>query len=540
MKKKPQPRPVSLTFPGGRKATLSAGESVLNAAWRTGIALEAPCGGQGWCGHCRVHIDPAPAPSPEDGETLSPGDIAAGWRLACRTHPAQDSTVFPGSLEGSISSPPVPRRPPPSRGASRRPAGYGIALDIGTTTLAAQLWDTAGPSLLGTATLLNPQAAFGLDVISRISSSEKPGSLTRLQRSLRRGVNDLLRGLLKEHGVRPGQITEVVAAGNTTMEHFLAGADPSSLARAPFRPSFLALPPGRAPDIGLHSFSRAAVHFIPNVSAFIGGDAVAGVLAVLPPAKERPALLIDMGTNAEMVLIRSRTFLATSAAAGPALEGGALASGLRAVPGAIEEVDFTGDLLLKTIGDRSPRGLCGSGLIDLVAVLIRLGFILSDGRLLSPEEGRNSPWKRLVPRLRLQGKERSFVLSRARGRSPAVILTQDDIRQVQLAKAAIATGWQLLLREARLDPGDVSSIFLAGSFGYSLRPRNLSTLGLIPALWEEKLSFPGNTSLAGATRFLLSLSERDRLERIIPRVKTRHLAETNQFRDCFVKNLDFP
>jgi uncharacterized 2Fe-2S/4Fe-4S cluster protein (DUF4445 family) len=487
-----------------------------------------------------VKVDPPPPPSPEEIELLSSGEIDDHWRLACRTFPEGPSTVTLRRPEAGPARLPVlqgiiSRGKPPGT-----VEGFGIAFDLGTTTLAAQLWDMASPRLLGAATAPNPQSAFGFDVISRITSSTGPGGLDRLSSSLRRGAASLMRGLLGEHGLTASRVTEIVLAGNTTMEHFFAGIDPASLARAPFRPAFLTLPPAPATEFGLRAFSRAKVHLLPNASAFIGGDALGGVLALDSLTEDRPVLLIDMGTNAEIVLLRSRSCLAASAAAGPALEGGNISSGLQAMPGAVEEVDFDGDLVLRTLGDLSPRGLCGSGLIDLVALLVRLGFILPDGRLLSPEEALASPWKKMVSRLRPGKEGNSFTVLQGRGSRPSIKLTQEDIRQLQLAKAAITTGWQLLLKEGRLGPEEIRYVFLSGGFGYGLRPRNLLTLGIIPPVWAEKLSFPGNTSLAGAARYLLLPEARKRMPLILRGMKTRHLAESKVFQKFFLANMAFP
>jgi uncharacterized 2Fe-2S/4Fe-4S cluster protein (DUF4445 family) len=534
------PSPFSVTFHPGGEIESRPGESLLNAAWRAGVPVDAPCGGQGWCGRCRVIVDPPTLPSTEEKEVLSSGEIDDRWRLACRTFPDGPSKVtLPPSesgparltaLEGIFSR----GKPPGGR------QGYGVALDLGTTTLAAQLWDLASPRLLGAATAANPQSAFGFDVISRITSSTGPGGLDRLSSALRRGAAALMEGLLREHGLTASRVTEIVLAGNTTMEHFFAGIDPASLARAPFRPAFLTLPPAPAPEFGLGAFSRAEVHLLPNASAFLGGDALGGVLALDSLTEDRPVLLIDMGTNAEILLLRSRSCLAASAAAGPALEGGNISSGMQAMPGAVEEVDFNGDLVLRTLGDLPPRGLCGSGLIDLVALLVRLGFILPDGRLLSSGEAFASPWKKMVSRLSPPEEESSFTVQRGRGPRPSITLTQEDIRQFQLAKAAITTGWQLLLKEGRLGPDKMKYIFLSGGFGYGLRPRSLVTLGIIPPAWEEKLSFPGNTSLAGAARYLLLPEARKRLPLILGTMKTRHLAESKNFQKFFLDNMAFP
>lgn len=536
---------VTLIFHPGLKIGAVVGETILNASWRAGIALESSCGGQGWCGRCRVRISPPPPPAPEDTPFFSQRELEEGWRLACRSEVRGSASIeAPAGRKHTDlreASLPVAGAIPAGLGPTApSAAGYGFAVDVGTTTMTAQLWETGERQLLDTATADNPQASFGADIISRIAASRDRSTLARLCRLLSSGVSDLLLSLLKRQAVAAGRVTVITVAGNTAMQHFLAGEDPSPLAVAPFRPAFLERKPEPARVIGLRGFPRAVVRFIPGASAFVGGDAVAGTLAVLAGGKRAPSLLIDMGTNAELVLIRSRSLAATSAAAGPALEGGNLSVGRRAMPGAVEETDFAGDIVLRTIGGGPPLGLCGSGAIDLTALLLRFGLLLPDGRLLRPEETSNHPWRKLASRLNASREASSFVLAAGSGTSPALTFTQEDIRELQLAKAAIATAWQLLLQKARLRKDDVRQVYLAGSFGYSLRPRSLSAVGIIPPEWEDRVAVIGNASLAGATLCLLDDDAGGNASRIARETKTYHLAETKQFRRLFIHNLSFP
>jgi uncharacterized 2Fe-2S/4Fe-4S cluster protein (DUF4445 family) len=532
----PPPEPVLLSFEGGQRTEIQPGESILDAAWRFGLPVDAPCGGQGWCGRCRAKVSPSPPAVPEDSTIFSSAELRDGWRLACRCHPtAAASVTLPEPAQATLSegrilkdiSPPVAERAP-------KGARLGIALDLGSTTLSAQIWDLDRRRLLGTRSAANPQASSGSDIISRIAAAAHPSGLSRLSRSLRTGIADLLADLVLAGGTTCAHVTDIVAAGNTTMQHFLAGADPSPLANAPFRPAFLALPPRPAPELGLLRFTAAEIRLVPSFSAFVGGDAVAGLLSLLPQRPPVPSLLIDIGTNAELVLIRRRSFLATSAAAGPALEGGNISSGMTARPGAIEKFDFTGDLAPAVIGGGPPRGICGSGLFDLVALLLKFGLLLPDGRLLAPGEVSRHPWPKLAARLGAGKDGTSFSYSRG------LSLTQDDLRQVQLAKSAVATAWQLLLKESRLRKEQIQHLYLAGSFGYSLRPGSLSAIGVIPREWEEKTVFSGNTSLSGAAVSLLRPDLSAETDRILRTTKTRHLAESSHFRDLFLGNLAFP
>lgn len=542
MKKRPPaspPEAIRLSFQGGQTTEIQHGESLLNAAWRSGLPVDAPCGGQGWCGRCRVKVSPPPPAATEDSRVLSPAEIVDGWRLACRCHPTVAASVtFPEPEGATLSegrilkdiSPPITEEVRAAHGGVR----LGIALDLGSTTLSAQIWNLDRRRLLGTRSAANPQVSFGSDIISRISAAGTPSGHSRLSRSLRRGVSKLLGDLVLTVRTPFQDVTDIVVAGNTTMQHFLAGADPSPLARAPFRPAFLALSPRPAADLGLLRFTAATIRLIPSLSAFVGGDAVAGLLSLLPQRRQAPSLLIDIGTNAELLLIRSRSFLATSAAAGPALEGGNISSGMTARPGAIEKFDFVGDLVPAVIGGGPPNGICGSGLLDLIALLLKFGLLLPDGRLLSPGEVSRHPWPKLAARLGT-GEGGTFFSF-----SPGLSLTQDDVRQVQYAKSAVTTAWQLLLKESRLREEEIRHLYLAGSFGYSLRPGSLSAIGIIPRHWEKKMVFSGNTSLAGASITLLQPDITAETDRIIRTTKTRHLAESRHFHDLFIKNLGFP
>ncbi len=538
----PKAGTVRLTFTPGGPVEADRDETVLNAAWRAGVPVVSPCGGQGLCGRCLVRMEPAPPLSEEDFVLLTGRDREAGWRLACRARAQRETRVTLPRRGGAAAGVPVLVGPSLTRGGGRRGGRkrFGAAVDLGTTTLAAQLWDISDRKLLDTATAPNPQAPWGADILSRISASAGTEERSRLRDALRRGVEDLVLGLADRAGLKPPELGEICVAGNTAMQHFLTGRDPQPLSRAPFRPVFLAPPPLTGRALGLKFLHRAVVRLVPCASAFVGGDAVAGVVALLAAGRKAPSLLVDMGTNAELVLLRPRSVLATSAAAGPALEGGSISCGMAAVPGAVEEVEFAGDLRLKVLGGGEARGLCGSGLIDAAALLLRFGLLLPDGRLQPPESAARSPWKRLAARLQRDGSLLSFRIREATGSSPPLTLTQKDIRELQLAAAAVATAWQLLLRQARLRASDVQTVYMAGGFGYSLRPESLSTLGLISPLWKTRVAVVGNSSLAGASLCLLDRTSAERAGRIAATMKTFHLAGTRDFQRHFIHNLTFP
>lgn len=528
---------IRLAFRPGGAVEARPGESVLNAAWRGGIPLEAPCGGQGICGRCRVRLDHPGPPREEEKHFFSPLEIGDGWRLACRSPVIASTTAHVVRPAGAVPARTViPRR----RSRTLGPSGLGAAVDMGTTTLALQLWDLASGRLVTTATSPNPQASYGADVISRISSAARNDTRVRLGDLLRTGVSDLIGKAVRRSKVRSQDISAVVISGNTVMQHFFMGVDPSPLARTPFEPSFLRQPPLDGPSAGLAAVGDAVVHLVPCVSAFIGGDAVAGVLALQADGDDLPALLVDMGTNAEVVLIRKRSIVATSAAAGPALEGGNISNGLPAGRGAVERIDFSGDISLEIIGGGPPLGICGSGLLDLAALLLQFGMLTPDGRLAGAEEAAGSPWQRLRRRLCTRDGMSAFTVAPASGRRRAVTVTQEDFRELQLARSAIVTAWQLLLRKARMKPDDIRRIYLAGGYGYSLRRETLLRTGLLHPAWMDRLALAGNSSLAGASLMLLDRSLLEQAESVASSVRALHLAESVSFQKNFVGNLSFP
>ncbi|MBA4370831.1 MAG: hypothetical protein C0418_04555, partial [Coriobacteriaceae bacterium] len=369
----------------------------------------------------------------------------------------------------------------------------------------------------------NPQAEWGADVISRVSAAMTSG-VARLQLVVGAALEQLLAGLLEREGAAPADLTRIAVAGNTAMLHLLRGIDPSPLAAAPYDGATVAAARVLARDAGLVAFGDTQVDVLPGVSAFVGADAVADVLVTRLDARDAPALLVDLGTNGEIVLAGPNGLVATSAAAGPAFEGGAITSGMRAETGAIESVRLGADLEFRTIDDALPRGLCGSGLIDLVAVLLSSGVLAPDGRLL---DGVPGP---VGSRVREHEDQRVFVVDEAAG----VLLTQKDVRALQLAKAAVRTGVDLLLADAGLQPADVAEILLAGGFGYHVRPASVAALGLLPAEWEDRITFVGNTSLAGGRAALVSAEARVRAERIARAIRVVDLASTPGFNEHFL------
>ena len=419
---------------------------------------------------------------------------------------------------------------------------FGIAFDLGTTTVVATLLDLSAGTPVAVASALNKQQPFGADVITRISATMMdPGALDKLQQLAQETLAELAAAVCADGGVRPDEVYEVALAGNATMTHLALGIDPEPLGMAPFILSTRLFPEVLAADLGLPAHPRARAVVFPSFGAYVGGDITAGLLASGMDRDARVRLFVDIGTNCEIVLGNREWLLATAAPAGPAFEGAAIRCGMRAADGAIEVVGMTPDeLSLKVIGDAEPQGLCGSGLVDAVTGLVRLGLLDSSGRFVSEEQAAVlAPG--LAGRLTRIGQERVFVL---RWRGPdaqdSIYLSQRDVRELQFAKAAIATGWHILLEEAGLTQADVKQVLLAGSFGSYLSPAAAIRIGLVPKVPVQRVVPAGNVAGEGAKMALLSLRERAGGLALLEEVRYVELSDRADFNDRFVGQLEFP
>ncbi|MFN8195237.1 MAG: ASKHA domain-containing protein [Nocardioidaceae bacterium] len=450
---------------------------------------------------------------------------------------------------------------------------YGVAFDLGTTTVVATLLDLETGTPVAVASMLNKQQPFGGDVISRISATMlDPDALDRLRAAASATLAELTAEVCEEGAVDPALVYEVALAGNATMVALALGIDPEPLGVAPFVMSAASFPSVQAADLGIAVHPRAPAVVFPSLGAYVGGDIVAGMLATGMDRDKRVRLFIDVGTNCEIVLSDGDKVLATAAPAGPAFEGGAIRCGMRAADGAIEVVrldeqappvdatDVTRPVEqappveerasasvskpavhLGVIGDVEPKGLCGSGLVDAVAELVRVGLLDSTGRFVSDDAALElAPG--LADRLTLVGQERVFVLHRPEPDTPpaeTVYLSQRDVRELQFAKAAISTGWTLLLEELGLAHADVQQVLLAGSFGSYLSPAAAVRIGLVPQLPTLRIVSAGNVAGEGAKMALLSLRERAGAEALLEEVTYVELSDRPDFNDRFVEQLAF-
>ncbi len=422
-------------------------------------------------------------------------------------------------------------------------ARYAIAFDLGTTTVVATLLDTSTGTPAAVASMLNKQQPFGADVITRISATMMdPDALGRLQGLAHATLDELARDVCQAAEVDPGQVYEIAVAGNATMIALALGIDPEPLGVAPFVMSTATLPELLALDVGVHVHPRARAVVLPALGAYVGGDIVAGMLASGMDRDKRMRLFIDVGTNCEIVLGDGERIVATAAPAGPAFEGGAIRCGMRAADGAIEVVKVTADeVACQVIGDVAAEGLCGSGLVDAVAELVRVGLLDHSGRFVS-EQAAAELMPGLADRLGDINGERVFALDWRSGDAfeDSVYLSQRDVRELQFAKAAISTGWSLLLEELKVEPSDIQQVLLAGSFGSYLSPASAVRIGLVPRLPVLRIVSAGNVAGEGAKMTLLSMQERNGAQALLEEVRYVELSDRPDFNDRFVDQLAFP
>jgi len=427
---------------------------------------------------------------------------------------------------------------------------YGIAFDLGTTTVVATLLDLSTGTPVAVRSMLNQQQPFGADVITRISATMlDPDALGRLRDLAHQTLDTLSREVCAAGEIDPARVYEVALAGNVTMTQLALGIDPEPVGVAPFIPATRIYPALLASDLGVSIHPRARAVVLPALGAYVGGDIVSGVLASGMERDKRMRLFIDVGTNCEIVLGSAQRLLATSAPAGPAFEAASIRCGMRAADGAIEVVRVTADdVEIQVIGDTKPMGLCGSGLVDAVAELVRVGIIDHSGRFVAEEDAALAN-PALAKRLTTIRGERVFVLSWAgdpgeidgdETDGQLVYLSQRDVRELQFAKAAISTGWRLLLQEMGIEESDVAQVLLAGSFGTYLSPTSAVRIGLTPKLPVLRIVSAGNVAGEGAKMVLLSKPERAGATALLEEVQYVELSDRQDFNDTFVEELAFP
>jgi uncharacterized 2Fe-2S/4Fe-4S cluster protein (DUF4445 family) len=419
---------------------------------------------------------------------------------------------------------------------------YGIAVDIGTTTIAAYLLNMLTGEKMATYSCLNPQKAFGADVISRINHTmENPHGLEQIHDAVINALNQAIENLTGSAGLNSADLYQMVCVGNTTMMHFLLKIPAQNIAISPFIPVTTQKITIKATQIGLHLNKNAILTVVPSVAAYIGADTVAAVLASGIERSKPISLLIDFGTNGEIVLGNNEWLLACSAAAGPAFEGANIRDGVGGVSGAIDSYSITKKTRFTTIDEVPPIGICGSGLIDIVSELYQAGIIGGTGRLDTTPTAWEPQDPELLNRLTYVDGMASFVIASANetGHGREISITQKDIRELQSAKAAIAAGVNVLVKKAGIRLSEIEKVYLAGGFGAYININSALNIGLIPSELQGKIKSIGNAAGTGAVRILCSRHALNRVDPIKQKIRYIELSSCPEFNDFFIDAMIF-
>lgn len=519
------------TAKGIREIRCAEGESVLAAYQRQMNPASAVCGGKGTCGKCKIKILEGDLPVTEsDRQCFQYKELSEGYRLACRAFPATDCVIevcFADEAEFEVLNgfSDVGAQMEPAKHSD---AGVGIAIDIGSTTLAAQMIRLSDGQVFAAASAMNQQRMFGADVISRIEASVN-GNGKELQQVIRKNLQKLIGQLIRRSEIPAQQIKKVIIGGNTTMGHLLMGYSCENLGVYPFTPVNIGTIRGRfAEVIGSEYWNAAAeipncdVWLIPGISTYVGGDIVSGLYACGMDQRDEINLLIDLGTNGEMAIGNRDRVLVTSTAAGPAFEGGNISCGTGSIPGAICHVKIGADkrAVVETIQNQPPVGICGTGVIEITAELLKAGLIEATG-LLNDDYFEDGYPVAISP----EGEEIWF--------------TQKDVREIQLAKSAVRAGVETLIRRYGISYEEIDAVYLAGGMGFQLDLEAAAVIGLIPEELKGKVQAVGNSSLAGAVRALRDDFWQETVEGVAASAKEVHLANDPDFNEFYLRYMMF-
>ncbi len=584
--------PIGVTF------EVPQSETLMDALTRVAIDVPNVCAGRGTCGKCLVRLGAGELTPPTEIELRKvPEKLRdAGWRLACQARPVSSRVsievretsgrrriLTTSRLRHGRPDPAVTRVTAelerPAIGDARsdlervqavlhgvevpyqalreipdvlrehgwratftrygrrlidvetpEAAGvpYGAAVDIGTSKIIAYLFDLARGEHIDSEAVENPQMRYGEDIVSRIARATSEGR-DELAAAARAGIDQCLAALYARQGIAPRHLYDMTVVGNTAMHHLALGLPAQGLGAAPYAPAAAEAVTVRGADLGLDMNPEGGVHFPPPIAGFVGSDALAVIAATRLASKPRPSLAIDIGTNSEIALVHDGQVTVTSCASGPAFEGYQIAHGMKAVAGAIEKVRFGRDgrpIEIATIGGAPAIGICGSGVVDMLAGLVRSGVVDRSGRMTAHPSVRRSEAGPL-----------EYVLTAA----PAgeIVFTQHDVRNLQLAKGAIATGWALLLESLGVDVDDLHRVYVAGAFGNYLDLVNAQAIDLIPPVPRDRVVFVGNAAGVGAQMALIDVRARRRMARLRARISFLELATNKDFQEAFAARLGF-
>lgn len=580
----------------------SPGKNLLEILVENNIFIDNPCNGKGSCGKCKVKILDGEISKPSETELkfLNENELSEGIRLSCLINPTsnitvetlqverkhkilttgytpkfefspsitkkvfeietpslQNQTPFEDSIVNALSLDSIDisvlENTPPFYGKATGVFSnntliaienqdtsdliYGVAIDIGTTTVVASLVNMINGKEIASASIINPQKKFGLDVLTRITYAlDNPETSTKnLQYEIVNGINEMILEICSKSGVNKSNIYEISIAANCTMLHFLLGVDSSSIGRSPFAPAFVKSKNVPASSIGINVNSACRLYCLPSVSAYIGADIVAGAYVCELHKAEDNVLFIDIGTNGEIVLSNKGRLLSCSCAAGPALEGMNISCGMRAADGAIEDVEILEDeVSVKIIGDQPPVGICGSGILAVIRELLKTGIVKKDGSFIKKDTIPEDDYRQKY--IQLNGRKREFILSES---PEPLYITQSDVRQVQLAKGAILSGFYALLNKSGLSMDQLDKVVIAGQFGSHLPAESLTGTGILPSEVNDKLVYVGNSSKTGAYMALMSKDVKSELEEIAHNIDYMELGASEGYEKLFASCLMF-
>ncbi len=595
--------PKLTVMPEGKEFDFASGKNLMEVMLDAGLFIDNACGGKGLCGKCRVRVTGGAAGEAGETERgiLKADEIEQGVRLACLTFPSGDISIelmqkekkhdvlasgympdfeFDADIKKTavtIHKPTLADQTPfedqiidqlgaevdyvalhehsmlpgeytavlhDGRVIALEPGDttlymYGVAIDIGTTTVVCSLVDMLTGEELGHASEINAQKFFGLDVLTRITYEiENPeDGRDKLQKAIVGSINKMVKSICDEHDLTQDQIYEVAVGANCTMMHMLMGVDARPIGKAPFAPVFARAKDVRASDIGLKAAPGARLYCLPSVSAYIGADIVAGAYVCDLRHQKGNVMFIDIGTNGEIVLAADGRLMSCSCAAGPALEGMNISSGMRAAEGAIEDIHIAEDGLdLKIIGDCEPAGICGSGILTVTKELLRTGIVRKTGAFVKADKFDDDDYRSKYISVDEEGK-RSFRMTE--GDEPLYI-TQGDVRQVQLAKGAILSGFMALMKKAGIGMEDLDKVLIAGQFGAHLPAESITGTGILPFEVEDRIEYVGNTSKTGAYMALMSSKVKRRMEELAHDMDYLELGATDNYERLLSECLIFP
>ena len=588
--------------PSGKVYEYTAGRNLLEILLEQKIFVDNPCSGKGVCGKCRVKIvnGDAGQPSETEQKLLRAEELEIGVRLSCllmpqtdieiellqkeRKHEVLTSGYVPEfTFDQDIKKEVIEIRKPtledqtPFEDQTREQTGreleldalktgkfipgkatvlihnskiiqvesgdttgmlYGAAIDIGTTTVVCALIDMLTGKELAHASMINAQKHFGLDILTRITYElEHPEEgAEKLQKAIVDSINDMIEEICARAEIQKESIYEICVGANCTMMHMLLGIDATSIGRAPYAPMFVGSKNIKASEIGIHAAKGARLYCLPSVSSYIGADIVAGAYVCQLKEAKGNVLFIDIGTNGEIVLANNGRLLCCSCAAGPALEGMNISSGMRAAEGAVEGVEITKDgVKLKVIGDKEPIGICGSGILAVVKELLRVGLVRKEGAFIKLNKLEESDYRYKM--LQKNGIKREFIMTE---KPEKLLITQGDVRQVQLAKGAILSGFIALLNKAGIKMEDLDKVMIAGQFGAHLPADSLVGTGILPEEVKDKLVYVGNSSKTGAYMALMSAKAKREMEELAGYMDYMELGATENYDRLFSECMIFP